>query len=103
MQRIEKVEEAMAHIPRFQIGPQIKTPSDLEELGRRIDALPDRDRQSLRTTFDRVLEGFRLRNRIMNVAKEALERIRLEVACLQFDLDVTRREKESLQQQLEDD
>lgn len=93
----------MAHMPRFQFGPQLKIPSDLEELGRKIDSLPEQDRQSLRATFDRVLEGFRLRNRILTVAKEALERIRLEVACLQFDLDVTRREKETLQQQLEDD
>lgn len=93
----------MAHLPRFQIGPQVKIPGDLEELGRKIDALPERDRQSLRPVFERVLEGFRLRNRIMTVAKEALERIRLEVACLQFDLEVTRREKDSLQERLEGD
>jgi hypothetical protein len=93
----------MAHVPRFQIEPQIKIPNDLEELGRKIDALPDRDRQSLRPIYERVLEGFRLRNRIMNVAKDALERIRLEVTCLQFDLEVTRREKESLQKQLDGD
>jgi len=91
----------MAHIPRFQVAPHVKIPSDLEELGQKIDGLPERERQSLRPIYERVLEGFRLRNRIMNVAKDALERIRLEVACLQFDLEVTRREKESLQRQLE--
>jgi hypothetical protein len=93
----------MAHLPRFQIGPQVKIPSDLEELGHQIDGLPEQERKSLRPIYERVLEGFRLRNRIMNVAKDALERIRLEVACLQFDLDVTRREKESLQQRLDGD
>jgi hypothetical protein len=93
----------MAHLPRFQIGPAIKIPSDLEELGHQIDGLPEHERQSLRPIYERVLEGFRLRNRIMNVAKDALERIRLEIACLQFDLEVTRREKESLRQQLDGD
>jgi hypothetical protein len=97
------VEKVMAQLPRFQIGPSVKIPSDIEELGRKIDGLPEAERQRLRPVYERVLEGFRLRNRIMNVAKEALERIRLEVACLQFDLEVTRREKESLQQRLEGD
>lgn len=93
----------MAHLPRFQIGPLVKIPSDLEELGHKIDALPERERQSLRPIYERVLEGFRLRSRIMNVAKDALERIRLEITFLQFDLEVTRREKESLQKQLDGD
>ena len=93
----------MAHSPRFRIEPQVKIPNDIEELGRKIDGLPETERQRLRPVFERVLEGFRLRNRIMNVAKEALERIRLEVTCLQFDLEVTRREKESLQQKLGED
>ena len=91
----------MAHSPRFQVGPVTKIPSDLEDLEQKINRLPERERQSLRPLFDRVLEGFRLRNRILNIAKDALERIRLEVVCLQFDLEVTRREKESLQKKLE--
>jgi hypothetical protein len=91
----------MAQPPRFQIGAQFRLPAELEELNRRISALPESDRQNLLPVLERVLESFRVRNRIMNVAKEALERIRLEVACLQFDLDVTRREKELLQRQLD--
>src|SRR6266487_1051148 len=90
------VEEFMAHTPRFQIGPPFRLPNDLEELGRKLVELPDPQRQALTPLFDRVIESFRLRYRIMNVAKEALERIRLEVACLQFDLEVTRREKDTL-------
>ena len=97
------VEKVMAHLPRFQIEPQVKIPNDLEDLGHKINGLPERERQSLRPIYERLLEGFRLRNRIMNVAKDALERIRLEVACLQFDLEVTRREKDSLQKQLDDE
>ena len=92
----------MAHTPRFQIGQPFRLPNDLEELGRKLDELPDPHRQALTPLYNRVIESFRLRNRIMNVAKEALERIRLEVACLQFDLDVTRQERESLKKQLEE-
>jgi hypothetical protein len=93
----------VAHMPRFQIGSQTRLTSDIEELGRKVNALPEPHRQQLTTLYDRVVENFRLRTRIMNVAKEALERMRLEVACLQFDLDMTRREKESLQDDLDDD
>ena len=92
----------MGHPPRFQVVPQPRLPTDLEELGRRIDLLPEPHRQDLRPFLDRIAESFLLRTRIMNVAREALERIRLEVACMQFDLEVTRREKEALQKQLED-
>lgn len=93
----------MTHMPRFQSGPKLRLPNDLEELGRKLAELPEPQRHALLQHHDRVVESFRLRSRIMNVAKEALERIRLEVACLQFDLEVTRREKETLQKQIEGD
>ena len=67
-----------------------------------IDALPAEHRAHFRELYERIVESFRLRSRIMHVAKDALERIRLEVTCLQFDLEVTRREKAELRQQLED-
>ena len=91
------------HTPRFQTGPKFRLPNDLEELGRKLAELPDPQRQGLSQHYERVVESFRLRSRIMNVAKEALERIRLEVACLQFDLEVTRREKDALLKQIEGD
>jgi hypothetical protein len=73
----------------------------MEELGRRLGELPDQFRQTLEPLYERALESFRLRSRIMNVAKDALERMRLEMTCIQFDLEVTRREKEALEKQLE--
>ncbi len=93
----------MAQTPRFQAGNFVRLPNELEELGRRLRELPEPHGGTLVSLFERVAEGFRLRNRIMNVAKDALERIRLEVACMQFDLEVTRREKESLQKQIDGD
>jgi hypothetical protein len=90
----------MPRTPRFQVGPTPTHPTDLAELERRIDALAEPERQSLRPIFDRVAESFRLRTRIMNVAKEALETIRLEMSFLRFDLEATRREKESLEKKM---
>lgn len=87
----------MARTPRFQNGPTNVPPTDLVELGNRIDSLSEQERQSLRPIYERVAESFRLRTRIMNVAKEALETIRLEMSFLRFDLEATRREKESLE------
>jgi hypothetical protein len=92
----------MAQAPRFQPGPSLATPTDLIELGRRIDALPENERHELRALYERVAESFRLRTRIMNVAKEALESIRLEMSFLRFDLEATRREKESLQKRIDE-
>jgi hypothetical protein len=75
----------MPQMPRFRLGEPIQVPNDLDELGRRIRELPESHRKLLTPSFDRVVE-----------------RIRLEVACLQFDLDATRREKEALQKQLDE-
>ena len=92
----------MKHMPRFQVGPKLTLPPDLEDLGRKLTQLPDHHRQLLLPLYERVVESFRLRSRITHVAKEALERLRLELACMQFDLEVTRREKDSLQKQIDD-
>src|SRR5262245_44634045 len=96
------VEESMAGSQRLQIGPAVTLPGDLIELGKRIEALPEPERNAVRPIFERVAESFRLRTRIMNVAKEALESIRLEMALLRFDLEATRREKESLQKKIDE-
>jgi hypothetical protein len=92
----------MSRTPRFQIGVPATPPTDLVELGRCIDTLPEPDRQALRPIYERVAESFRLRTRIMNVAKEALETIRLELSVLRFDLEATRREKETLKKQIDE-
>ena len=44
----------------------------------------------------------RFRGRAMWLARDALERFRLEMAGLEFDLEVTRRERETLKAMLED-
>ena len=48
-----------------------------------------------------VLESFGLRQRLLGLAKDALEQLRLDVKYLQFDLEATRRERDDFRAQLE--
>ncbi|HID21024.1 MAG TPA: transcriptional regulator [Planctomycetaceae bacterium] len=89
----------MPQVPRFRAKASDVLPQDLELLGRRIARLPEPSRSELMPIYERVVESFRLRGKILSVAKEALEQLRLELAFLQFDLEATRREKEALEQQ----
>ncbi len=84
----------MPQAPRFRPKASEVLPQDLELLGRRIACLPEPVRTELMPIWERVVESFRLRGKILSVAKEALEQLRLELAFLQFDLEATRREKE---------
>ena len=91
----------MAETRRFKLGVRSRTPVDLEALGRNISRLPEPHRRLIAPLYERVVDSFRLRSRILAVAKEALERFRLEMACTQFDLEVTRRERELLKKQID--
>lgn len=91
----------MAHTPRFYLGPKGQIPADLEELRSQLAQLPEPQRQALMSLYDRVVDNFRLRNRILHVAKESLARLRLELAFMRFDLEATRREKEAFRKELD--
>ncbi len=41
------------------------------------------------------------RGRVLNVARDALERLRLDLELTKFDLDATRREREALLKEFE--
>jgi len=71
------------------------------ELWERIQSQPARVRAELEPLLEDVLENARFRRRILSVARDALERLRLDLEMARFDLDATRRERESLKQLLE--
>ena len=75
-------------------------PSEMVELIERIRAQPPEVRAELVPLMDEVLEQLRFRSRIMTVARDGLERLRLDLAMARFDLEATRRERESLRQLL---
>ena len=71
-------------------------PAELLELKARIRAMPDEVRAQLEPLADDACEQARFRGRALSVAREALERFRLDLAAVEFDLAATRRERESL-------
>jgi len=69
-------------------------PTELMALRERIQDQPEDVRTELEPLLDEVMEHTVFRNRVMLIAKEALERFRLDLASLQFELDATKRERE---------
>ena len=70
-------------------------PSELIELKERIQQQPPPVRAELEPLIDDVMEHALFRNRVMLIARDALERFRLDLASLRFDLEATRRERRS--------
>ncbi len=93
----------MTHHRRLQDDGSSALPSELVELGRRIDALQGEERRELQAAWARVAESVRRRRRILNLVQEALSQLRLDVKYLMFDLEITRRERDELQAQIEED
>jgi hypothetical protein len=71
-------------------------PAELLELKARIRAMPEEVRAELEPLADDACEQARFRGRALSVAREALERFRLDLAAIEFDLAATRREREGL-------
>ncbi|QDU36410.1 hypothetical protein Mal4_06960 [Maioricimonas rarisocia] len=86
---------------RFQHDVQDDIPRELVELGRSIAELPEEHFQKIEQHYVQVVDCVRRRRRILNLVQEALAQLRLDIKYLMFDLDVTRQERDTLQQQLE--
>jgi hypothetical protein len=70
-------------------------PVELVELKERVLAQPAEIRAELEPLVDDAIEDARFRRNAMLLAREALERFRLDLAMLEFDLEATRREREA--------
>jgi hypothetical protein len=77
-------------------------PEELVTLLDRVQAQSEEVRAELEPLVGEALEQARFRSRVLWVARDALEQLRLDLEMARFDLDVTRRERESLRQQLTD-
>jgi hypothetical protein len=75
-------------------------PPELGLLRDRIEALPPRFRDALRPVADEAVEHALFRGRVLALAREGLERYRLDLAIARFDLEATRREQEQLRERL---
>ncbi len=81
------------------VGDQV--PPELVELKERIAAQSADIRAELEPLVEDAMEHARFRGRAMGLARDALERFRLDLAMLEFDLEATRREREALRALLE--
>ena len=80
---------------------QEDTPAEFQELLLSVEALPAPHRESVLNATHRVVEGAVRRRRILNLVQEALSQLRLDMKYLVFDLEATRRERDSLKKQIE--
>ena len=77
-------------------------PTELVELKEKVESQPPRVRAELAPLVEEALEHARFRASVVLLARDALERFRLDVSMLKFDLEATRRERETLKAQLRD-
>ena len=75
-------------------------PADLLELTAAIQALPIEHRVALLPALRRVTDSSVRRRRILTLVQEALGQLRLDMKYLVFDLEATRRERDSYLQKL---
>ena len=78
-------------------------PVDLTILMDQIDQLPAEHRDELKPSLTRVVEYTKRRRRILNLIQEALSQLRLDMKYLMFDLEATRRERDTFKRELEGD
>ena len=75
-------------------------PPELRRLRDRIAAEPGLLRSELLALADEAVESAAFRDRILAVARDGLERYRVELAAARHDLESTRREHETLRRLL---
>ncbi len=78
---------------RGQVDATGQVPTELVALKGRIADQPPKVRAELEPLIDEVLEHAMFRSRVMLIARDALERLRVDMAALRFDLEATRRER----------
>ncbi len=72
------------------------------ELQERVQAQAPSVRAALEPLVEEAMESAHFRRQVLNVARDALEKFKLDLEVARFDLDVTRRERESLRRILEE-
>ena len=72
-------------------------PQETIDLMVAISQLPLEHRRRIDPILRRVVESTRRRKRILRLVQEALSQLRLDMKYLMFDLEATRRERDSFQ------
>lgn len=93
----------MSYASRWESAPATRreaTPAELVRLKESLRSVPPAVRAKLEPLVDDALEQAKFRGRAMAVARDGLERLRLELELMRFDLDATRREREDLKKRV---
>ncbi len=88
--------------PRLAPNSTEELPKEMLELTTALAALPAEHRLVIDPVLMRVVESTKRRRRILNLVQEALSQLRLDMKYLVFDLEATRRERDSYKQTLEE-
>ncbi|MCI0361504.1 MAG: transcriptional regulator [Planctomycetaceae bacterium] len=78
-------------------------PKDVADLAAAVASLPVEHRSRLEPLMFRVVDSTKRRRRILNLVQEALSQLRLDMKYLVFDLEATRRERDALSQNHDDE
>jgi hypothetical protein len=85
-----------------QVAAQEELPKDVAELADAVGRLPVELRAMLLPLLARVVDSTKRRRRILALVQDALGQLRLDMKYLVFDLEATRRERDSLKSQSDD-
>jgi hypothetical protein len=91
----------MSHAPCCPSPAGETVPAELLELRERVLEQPMEVREALGPLVEEAMEDARFRHRVLAVARDALEKYKLDLELARFDLDATRRERETLLKRLE--
>ena len=83
------------NVATTEMGERVESgqiPTELVALKGRIAGQPEKVRAELEPLIDEVLEHAMFRSRVMLIARDALQRLRVDMAALRFDLEATKRE-----------
>ena len=78
-------------------------PKDVAELADAVAHLPVELRVKLEPLMTRVVDSTKRRRRILSLVQDALGQLRLDMKYLVFDLEATRRERDALKFQSDDE
>jgi hypothetical protein len=76
-------------------------PKEMLELCNKVGQLPGPHRDKLVPLCERVGHLLTLQGRLLHMAQDTVDDLQLDVKYLLFDLEVTRRERDAYQQELE--
>lgn len=92
----------MPSTPRLASTEHESLPQEVVALEAAVTVLPPEHRAQLEPLLAQVTQSTRRRRRILTLVQEALSQLRLDMKYLMFDLEATRRERDTLQEERDD-